>query len=626
MKRILNILLFGLFLLPGTLLYAQTSRPGVAGDVSLDETTNIGRFRITLGQSSMTGSAILKDRNTHYISFWGNDDSGRQSSSFGSRSSLMGFGAKNWTATDGTTYDQIVLPKVYDVETRLITKYPFYTLKVDGADKSITPTYDEVDPDLISDQLIVQTFGTDMGLNVTAKAYVWGEPGYDDFAILHYEIVNNGSDLQDFIISQFHQGNVGGEDTRHDPGVESHFCNFYGANEGETQKLWYWFDGDDPKNQNADEGNPHSDTGEFLSPEYWGWGLMHADKSPTDPGNDVGNQPSTVFRTSREELTGVEDGPFYTFATTGTFPDYIDPDSGYDPFVKHDYVGGMTVGPYSLFKTGETLNLVFFCGMAAPTIPEAQEWGAKWKNGEISATEKNNWLRSRKDELVSMMSKATQVWENNLQLPEGQAPSHPPAIELTSGGGQATISWESVSGNVSYDLYRALVDEELLAGGSVRLRYIYQPIATNLSVTEYVDPGLSRGETYYYFVVTKDNTTGLQSSHYYLKNPNGATIFAPSTDEMATIRVVPNPYNISKPAYSETDRIVFAGLPGPCKIQIYTESGDLVFEIDHPYARGIAAWDQISQFNQLIKSGIYIYRVESTEGLGEKIGKFVVIR
>ncbi len=619
--------LTGIFILlfQWSLAVAQAPPPGIGGDVSEDESTNIGRFRITLGRSSMTGSAILKDRDTHYITYHGNDDPGRQAVNFYTRSSLLGFGAKNWTAPDGTTYDQVVWPKVNNVKTEFFTKYPFYTLTINDQDRSVSPYYDEVQPDLISDQMIVQTFETDMGLNVTAKAYVWAEPDYDDFAILHYQIVNNGSDLQDFIISQFHGGQPGGEDSRHDPGVESHFTNFYGADPEDSLKIWYWFDGDDPKNNKDDEGNPHTDTGEFLSPEYWGWGLIHADKSPTDHSNDIANQPTTAYRTAREILGGIEDGPFYTFATSETFPPYIDPDSNYDPFQEHDWVGGMTIGPYDVFAAGDTLNLVFFTGFAAPTIPEAQEMGAQWLNGEISKEEKNNWLRSSRDELFGFMSKAIDVWENDLQLPPGDAPAHPGEVTLTSGGGEAMIEWSDVSGNVSYDLYRATVDEELLGGGSVRLRYIYSPIATDLTSTMYTDQGLNRGETYYYFVVTKD-ANGLESSHYYLRNTNGATIFAPTTDSMETIRVVPNPYNISKPAFAEQDRIVFAGLPGPCKIKIYTQSGDLVAEIDHPYERGIAGWDQISGFDQLIKSGIYIYYVESTEGLGEKIGKFVVIR
>jgi hypothetical protein len=626
MKKIITLIAGLVFIFQGADLLAQYGNPtNYDWDVRYQKTTNVGQFRMTLAHSSMTGSGILKDRNTHYITFHGNDDWGRHHIAFHSRASLLGFGCSNW-ADQG----KIVLPGIPEgVTTTLYTKYPHQTLTIDVADKSLDPVYDEVKSDLISDQMILQTFTTDMGLDVTVRAYVWGEPNYDEFAIVHYEVVNTtGQELQDFIFTQFGAGRPGDAvNTRHDKGMTSFLVNFYGANTGDSLKIVYWQDYDDPKNAKDDESNPHTDTGEFLTTEYWGWGLIHADKSSSDRSNDVANQPTTTYRTAQLILGATEDGPFYDMATTGNHMPFIGPDDGYDTNVNQDYIGGLTIGPYSSFPVGDTLNFVLFGGMGIHSIPEAKDMGAKWLNGQISKAEKNTWLRSAKDKLFANMSKAIRVWENGLQLTEGQTPAPPSSTTLTPGGGQATIEWEPVAGNVSYDIYRTCIEEELLPGGDTRLRYIYDdPVVEDLTSTEYVDTGLRRGETYYYYVVAKDNSTGLQSSHYYLRNVNGVTIYASPTKTLETVRVVPNPYNISKPAFTQEDRVIFAGLPGPCKIRIYTESGDLVSEIDHPFDRGIAEWDQVTQFAQRIQSGIYIYHVESMEGLGEKIGKFVVIR
>jgi len=582
----------------------------------------------------MTGSGILKDRNTHYITFHGNDDVGRHHVNFGTRASLLGFGASNGPLPDGGS-GPIVLPGIpadaaHLTETSLYTKYPFQTLTIDNQDRSLAPVYDEVRPDLISDQMIEQTFTTEMEIGVNVKAYVWGEPNYDEFAIVHYEVTNaSGQDFNDFILTGFWQGRPGIHvNTRHDKGNQSYFASFYGAEPGDSLKIWYWHDGDDPKNARDDEGNPHIDTGEFLTTEYWGWGLIHADVSPQDRSNDVANQPTTTYRSSLEIFSGVEDGPFYsTVATTGTFAPVIDPDSGYDPSVNADYIAGMTIGPYATFAAGETLNFVFFCGVGIHTIPEAKAKGAQWLAGSISKEEKNAWLRSARDKLFNNMSKAITVWQNGLQLPEGQAPAPPSEVTMTPGGGEATVEWSPATGATSYDIYRTQVEEELLPGGSTRDRFIYDtPIAEDLTTTEFVNTGLARGETFYYFIVAKDDASGLQSSHHYLRTVNGVTIFAPSTGQLESVRVVPNPYNIENPAFSEPDRIIFAGLPGPCKIRIYSASGDLIAEIDHPFNRGIAEWDQVTRFAQRIQSGIYIYHVESTQGLGEKIGKFVIVR
>lgn len=623
-KRFLLLsVLIGLWASP---TFAQYGNPtNYAGDVRNQKTTNIGLFRMTLGHSAMTGSGILKDRNTHYVTFHSNEDPGRHHSLFGSRESLLGFGASNWNG------GKIVLPGIpKGVTTKLYTKYPHPTLTIDNADRTLSPVYDEVRPDLVSDQMIEQTFTTEMGINVTVRAYVWGTPGYDGFSIVHYEVVNaTGQDLNDFIFTQFGAAQPGASvDSRHDKGVNSYLVNFYGDQPQDSLNVLYWFDYDDPKNQKDDEGNPHIDTGEFLTTEYWGWGLIHADKSVLDRSNDLENQPQTTYRTAREILAGTEDRPFYDFATTGSHMRYISPDEGYDANQLQDYIGGMTIGPYDSFSVGDTLNFVMAGAVGIHSIREAQEMGAMWKNGQISKAEKNAWLRSSRDELFTNISKAKRIWENNLQLPVGQAPAPPLNLTLTPGGGRVTIDWEASPGATSYDVYRTKIEEELLPGGGTRLRYVYEdtPIASDVTATEYEDTGLSRGETYYYYVVAKNQANGLESSHHYLRSVNGVTVFAQPTGDMATVRVVPNPYSISDPAFADQNRIIFAGLPGPCVISIYTQSGDLVARIDHPYDRGIAEWDQVTQFAQRIQSGIYVYHVQSTTGLGEKIGKFVVVR
>src|SRR5690554_5936926 len=136
-KRFLLLsVLIGLWASP---TFAQYGNPtNYAGDVRNQKTTNIGLFRMTLGHSAMTGSGILKDRNTHYVTFHSNEDPGRHHSLFGSRESLLGFGASNWNG------GKIVLPGIpKGVTTKLYTKYPHPTLTIDNADRTLSPVYDE---------------------------------------------------------------------------------------------------------------------------------------------------------------------------------------------------------------------------------------------------------------------------------------------------------------------------------------------------------------------------------------------------------------------------------------------------------------------------------------------------
>jgi hypothetical protein len=448
MKKITLFILCLVLVLDGADLLAQSGNPtNFQQDVRDQRTTNVGRFRMTVGRSSMTGGGILKDRNVHYITYHGNDDTQNHAVAFNSRGSLLGFGASNGPLPNGGT-GPIVLPGIptdasHTTVTKLYTKYLFQTLTIDGEDKSIEPFYDGVVADLPSDQMIEQTFTTTMEISVNVKAYVWGEPRYDEFAIVHYELTNNsGTDYTDFILTQFLLGQPGLHvDSRHEKGVRTWGNNFYGSQAGEDLKMWYWFDCDDPATPKDDEGNPHVDTGEFLSPIYWGWGLIHADTSPSDRTNNVANQPGTTYRSSQTVFLVTEDEDFYTdWATTGTQAVYIDPDSDFDYSVDNLHIGGMTIGPYDVFAAGETLNIVIFCGMGGMSIREAQSLGAQWKAGEMTDAEKNTALRTGRDELLDNMRKAIEIWENDLQLPEGQAPAPPSYTTIEPGFGVANIS------------------------------------------------------------------------------------------------------------------------------------------------------------------------------------------
>jgi hypothetical protein len=96
------------------------------------------------------------------------------------------------------------------------------------------------------------------------------------------------------------------------------------------------------------------------------------------------------------------------------------------------------------------------------------------------------------------------------------------------------------------------------------------------------------------------------------------------------VRVVPNPYDIRARYFqfgdqSQYDRIAFYGLPAVCKLKIFTERGDLIWEKDHTGGTGDELWDSKTSSGQIIASGIYILYVEASGG-GSVFRKFVVIR
>ena len=73
------------------------------------------------------------------------------------------------------------------------------------------------------------------------------------------------------------------------------------------------------------------------------------------------------------------------------------------------------------------------------------------------------------------------------------------------------------------------------------------------------------------------------------------------------------------------DNLQFVNIPNPCTIRIYTVRGDLVKTINVGNDVGaIVPWDQVTEYGQFVKSGIYIYHLESSAGT--KTGKFAIIR
>lgn len=98
------------------------------------------------------------------------------------------------------------------------------------------------------------------------------------------------------------------------------------------------------------------------------------------------------------------------------------------------------------------------------------------------------------------------------------------------------------------------------------------------------------------------------------------------TQDLETIRVVPNPYRGNEvwdqPSNGE---VHFINVPSRATIKIYTVAGDLVRQIEHDdKVRDFARWDLLSGAGKAVASGIYIYRVEA--GAFSFQNRFVVIR
>jgi hypothetical protein len=125
---------------------------------------------------------------------------------------------------------------------------------------------------------------------------------------------------------------------------------------------------------------------------------------------------------------------------------------------------------------------------------------------------------------------------------------------------------------------------------------------------------------------------------------------APTSDEAVEIGVYPNPYYANAYWDGSSERlrkIYFFNLPEECEITIYTLAGDVVKRIDHnrssngsnlrwfqTYSKdgtqqmsgGEHAWDLITNNDQAIATGLYLFTVRNTQTGHIKTGKFLIIK
>lgn len=216
--------------------------------------------------------------------------------------------------------------------------------------------------------------------------------------------------------------------------------------------------------------------------------------------------------------------------------------------------------------------------------------------------------------------------------------------------------------DLSPDIYLALYDDRLIpAEGFLGYNFRMDPELTKRRLARrYFHAGttaIKKGVETYISLTAFDRGMP-QNQLLPLESGRDANmlVFFPGPNQqkdMNDIYVVPNPY-ISHSRFDgrrEQDekgdrsrRLWFVNLPENCKVRIYTLAGDLVDEIHHTgsysediinvskaarsgiTSHGIHSWDLLSENDQIVTSGVYLFSVENLDTDDIKVGKFVIIR
>ena len=545
-------------------------------------------------------------------------------------------------------------------------------VKVDGAEQRpvgfVDPTQYEVDPGLITDGMMETKWTDPCGVTFHRKTYAWTNPEYANIIICEVTITNEGDvnaqiegiEKPNQTLTDFWVG------VKHLITNPEGWCNYgsYGEYNGSvdwmleydpaTRYFWVW-DGDAADIPGDDQFDPRGGpggqadlpTGEYLVPEIAGIAFLHIDKSGTDDSDDP-NQPATfryisyVDEVSPLYDNNMEEGWNWMTAADGNPP--YQKGFGDDPYQTQpsgqphwDPIWG--VGPYTL-GPGEDIKLVYVWAIASIGEAKAIELGWKVKNAGLDPAEaKRQIYETGRDRLFAEFEKARDLYFNKgLKAPF--LPDPPTNLTIVSGPEEVKITWDPVDGAAKYRVYRAV--------GGVDNGRVYQMIKETTD-TEYLDPGLIRGFSYYYYVTAVD-ANGLESSHFFNQTNKAAVPFrrgVRTADWADAVRVVPNPHNVKGNTYiedaghnmtgfnydgnlREQNTVTFVNLPEYCTIRIYNSVGDLIKVLEHTTGSADERWwPVITDDNQIPASGVYFYTIEVTEGpLAGQVGtgKLVLIR
>ena len=299
---------------------------------------------------------------------------------------------------------------------------------------------------------------------------------------------------------------------------------------------------------------------------------------------------------------------------------------------------------------------------------------------QITSANADEWkdamVYSGRDSLMATFKKAINLYEGGFYGSIPQAPLPPSKVEIFSTEDGVKIIWDGSESIAStkfegFKVYRAFIEKDstyyevLDCNVSDANLDNYRTETTN--EFEFVDSEPLRGQNYYYYITAYDDGTqnllkpgvALESSPFYTRTNKGATVKSPpAPNELINIddydldnpddrkelmsfivKVVPNPINVRNEDIQyigNVNKLLFAGVPTGCKIQIFTERGDYVTDVEE--AEAGYAWYLTTDWQQILVSGVYIARFIMEEdyyddktGVRFDIGdtiikKFIIIR
>ncbi|MBN2105475.1 hypothetical protein JW835_15660, partial [bacterium] len=409
-----------------------------------------------------------------------------------------------------------------------------------------------------------------------------------------------------------------------------------GADDFEFRAHISWYGPNSAQPVSDDWGCPnYKDDGVMAAAKYAGRVILHADKSVADSSDDLYQPVTTRFCYSDEPIMQRASSPYNEVYCNQRYDFMV---SGHDPQTHAELLeasglsadvwsagtgtSGHTItqgfGPYKL-ETGDSIHIVFAYAVAGISRDKNREVGGNWVqyfkgtgNPELIKPDgtktndhdeyKREWVWTCKDSLIKAYRNAIENYESGYNLP--QAPPPPESFTVKSGGDKISLSWaDNATSHPYFDGYVIYRAQGNVMQAKTKYRLLFECDASDV-VHQFDDVTAIRGFDYYYCVQSKaknpDNPSQpLVSGMLWTLTSVPATLQRPQGLAIEEVRVVPNPYDIRARSLQfgdefQYDRIAFYELPGMCKLKIFTERGDLIWEKDHTDGSGDELWDSMT--------------------------------
>lgn len=505
--------------------------------------------------------------------------------------------------------------------------YPSNTVNFNDVNSS---SYGEVNPgELIgtADQVVTATHKYACDVEAQRTILGWSQDKHNSYIISDIVFKNVGNQvLNNFYIGMHQTSNDEVWANGHNPGPASgviksgtsRWYHYYGARiaEGDSQRVFYSYDADDPRVGGDDMGSPAvGQDGRLLRSDFLFYAFLHVSKTPyVNAADDIDDpvQPTVSFAAtgqvvgmpSEDSFQGhtIDDANWYDTATgrLGMTQPMPGQESGARHRINSDELGSpdftsigegiiyqgfeaaryTAIGPYT-FHPGESIHVVYASGSAGISLQKANEVGRKWSNQTLQppanlpdqttgyfpenfrfpagATQwdvnKDLWISTGIDSVHKTVYRAQWNYDHNYQVP--MAPP-PPTLEVTGYPNQAEIKWsdpdaEALDNFAGYRVMRRISNLD-----TSFFQVVHTTSASDKANEHtFEDTAVKFGASYYYYVqaATQVSETDLNAT----PGERGGVVWSSRL-------LLPNPESIEPPHASSDDMTKIRVVPNPYNI------------------------------------------------------------